>query len=82
MSITHSPKAMKIKNALESRGWKNVTIHWEPISSPIEMCGHRGGWLADIPDYPGNIEPLGLNFNDAMNHIHNSRWLNNESKIK
>lgn len=70
-------KSLKLKNALESRGWTNVTVHWERISSPLEMCGYGGGWLANLPDYPGEVEPLGLNFQEAMHHIENSPWLHN-----
>ena len=72
-----SIKSLKLKNALESHGWSDVEVHWTAISSPLEMCGQAGGWMAMIPGY--GVEPLGLNFPEALNHVHNSSWLHNKN---
>lgn len=75
-------RSLKLKNALESYGWTNVTVHWERISSPLDGCGHGGGWIANIPDYDGHIEYLGYNYDEAMHKIQTAPWLNNDSKLK
>ena len=68
-----SKKSETLVKALELRGHANVHVWWEPITRPLEMCGHGGGWMATTTQR--GVEPLGLCFEDAIDHITNAPWM-------
>lgn len=64
-----SKRALEIRAELEFEGFVVARVWWEPITAPMEMCGHGGGWMAEVENYPGGIIPLGLNQNEALERI-------------
>ena len=71
-----SPKAKKIKLALEKIGHTNVLVWWENIGMAVEMCGHSGGYMfiSDQLDYE-MFEALGLSFDEAIDTINTSVYI-------
>lgn len=63
----------KLAAEFNFRGLINVRIWWEPITKPLELCGHGGGWMAEH-DWFG-VEPLGYNIKDALHHVKTAPWL-------
>lgn len=72
---TETKRARKLREALESRSFTGVRVTWEPVTRAMEMCGPGGGWLAETDQ---RVEPLGLSFDEAMDHIKTAPWLNFE----
>lgn len=70
-----SYQSEKIKKELEKRGQTNVRVWWEPIMKANVFEGPGGGWLAEMDPY--GVEPLGLNFEQAIDHAQNASWLQN-----
>jgi hypothetical protein len=58
-----------LRAALEAHGYTVGRVWWEPATAPMEMCGHGGGWLAELPAIHV-VEPLGLSFAEALQRIH------------
>lgn len=58
---------------LPKRGHTNVRVWWERITAAMEMCGQGGGWMAET-DQAG-VEPLGLNYDRAVDHIETASWM-------
>lgn len=61
----------RIRQAVESRGFKLVTLDWEPVSAGSEMGGSCGGWYGrvdrptDDHTWPSN-EVMGLNVDSVI----------------
>lgn len=72
-----SNKSDTLKSMLELRGNVVLRVWWEPVTRPLEMCGHGGGWMAELKS---RTEPLGLSFDAACEHIRESSWLNQQPK--
>lgn len=53
----------RIRDAAAKRGIAFTSLRWEPVTAPMEMCGHGGGWLAN------DCEPLGLSTEEALDFI-------------
>jgi hypothetical protein len=68
-----STKSETLVKALEARGHTGITVWWEPVTHAMEMCGPGGGWMAttDQRDH----EPLGLCYEDAIDHIADAPWM-------
>jgi hypothetical protein len=62
-----SPKAKKLKAALESNGYTNVKVWWEPMGIALEMCGNSGGYIFDSEEE--SEVPIGLSFDEAMKAV-------------
>ena len=62
-SRPRSPKIRKLWDRLASLGFHKVALWWEPIGPALEMCGHSGGYMADID---GDMVPLGLDLKSAL----------------
>lgn len=74
--INNTPKAKKLKNKLEELGHQNVEVWWENISRGSEMSGYEGGWffcsqIIEKDTEDTYFEPLGYNFEEAMEYIEN-----------
>jgi hypothetical protein len=65
-SRPRSPKIRKLWDRLASLGFRKVTLWWEPIGPALEMCGHSGGYMADIDGY---MVPLGLDLKSAIRGV-------------
>ena len=66
-----SAQRRKIQRAVEAKGYKLVTLTWEPWGASVEKSGIPGGWYGTVaPDYsdyifPGN-EIMGLSVADVL----------------
>ena len=72
---TETKRARQLREALESRRFTGVRVTWEPVTRAMGMCGPGGGWIAETDQ---RVEPLGLNFAEAIEHIKTAPWLNFE----
>lgn len=62
-----TPKAQKIKKALEEAGQVEVKVWWEPVTAGCEMGGPEGGWFFTSQD--NSVEPLGCSVDEALSAI-------------
>lgn len=67
--MSESKRAREIRDALEAAGFVVGRVWWDPITGPMEMCGHGGGWMTEVENYPGRIIPLGLSQHEALSRI-------------
>lgn len=69
--VNNTPKAKKIKKALEELGHKNVEVWYDTIRSGAEMSGCEGGWAFCSGDEEESyFDPcLGYNFEEALEGI-------------
>jgi len=51
-----SRNAVKITKALKTKGYRPISMMWEPVGHACEMCGPGGGWYIEygILDEPDN----------------------------
>lgn len=76
-----SPRAKIIKTLLETKGHSDVHVWWEPFGAAMEMCGNSGGFMCVTKELAA-IEPLGLSFNEAVDHIKTVPWLDLSLGVK
>lgn len=73
MNELMTKKQAQLATMLRKRGHTNVRVWWERITAAMEMCGQGGGWMAET-DQAG-VEPLGLNYDRAVDHIETASWM-------
>lgn len=73
MNEVMTRKQAQIAAMLHRHGHTNVRVWWERITAAMEMCGQGGGWMAET-DQVG-VEPLGLNYERAIEHIETAKWM-------
>lgn len=49
--MSESRARQRIRKAVESRGFKVLSMDWEPWGQAMEMSGVQGGWMV-ITDHP------------------------------
>jgi hypothetical protein len=79
MNEVMTRKQAKLAAMLTRHGHTNVRVWWETITAAMEMCGQGGGWMAET-DQVG-VEPLGLNYDRAVDHIQTAAWMTLNAKV-
>lgn len=73
MNEVMTQKQARLVAMLHQHGHTNVRVWWERITAAMEMCGQGSGWMAET-DQVG-VEPLGLSYDRAVDHIQTAAWM-------
>jgi hypothetical protein len=75
----NTPNAKKLKVKLEEYGHTDIHVWWEQLGPAMEMCGNSGGYMFVSNEM--DIQPIGLSFDEAMDHLAKSRWYDTSDEL-